>query len=42
MCLCPVQGVLPKRLNEFIFSEVDSQFEQAREPNPWNMQHQLD
>jgi hypothetical protein len=34
----PVQGVLPKWLNGFIVSEVNSQPEQTRELNPWNKQ----
>jgi hypothetical protein len=30
----PLHGVLPKHLNRFIVSEVNSESEQARGPNP--------
>jgi hypothetical protein len=34
----PVQGVLQKCLNWFIISEINSKWEHARKPNPWNEQ----
>jgi hypothetical protein len=33
-----VQGVLPKQLNGFIVSEVNSESEQAKRHNPWSVQ----
>jgi len=33
----PVQGFLPKRLNGFVVSEVNSDSEQASGPNSWNV-----
>jgi hypothetical protein len=35
----PVQGVLPKYLKGFMISEDNSDSEQARGRNPWNVPH---
>jgi len=37
----PVQGDLPKILKVFVASEVNFIMEQARGPNPWNVQEQF-
>jgi hypothetical protein len=34
MGICPVRGILPKCVKGFIVSEVNSELEQVRGPNP--------